>query len=268
MGQNRKSHGAGVDASSTAPPSDVESPPDRADVSAGNSTRCIVFWQIVAVLATSGILGFAFNAASPVGVRFSADGNDSILASTVRTNLITPLAVLQSNPPATMPPVVIGSNLATQVRAARTNVVAVPVPPTPVPANLLPPGVATVSVASPPAEPNPAPIHWQQAKPLAAAGKALLVDVRAKGMFDAGHIPGAISLPESSSAEEIAAFLAQHPREVTLIFYCSSTSCSQSARVAARFVTQYGRPAVKYMTGGYQEYQQEELARRPATTAP
>ncbi|HEX5219929.1 MAG TPA: rhodanese-like domain-containing protein [Verrucomicrobiae bacterium] len=116
--------------------------------------------------------------------------------------------------------------------------------------------------------PNPAAIHWADAKPLVASGQAVLVDVRHKAMYDAGHIPGALSLPETSTPEEFTAFLNQHPTNLTLIVYCSSTSCSQSARVAGRLVTQYQRPSVKYMTGGYMEYQQAELANKPAQPTP
>ena len=95
------------------------------------------------------------------------------------------------------------------------------------------------------------------------SGQGILVDVRHKAMYDAGHIPGAISLPETSTPEEFTAFLNQQPTNLTLIVYCSSTSCSQSARVAGRLATQYQRPSVKYMTGGYMEYQQAELANKP-----
>jgi rhodanese-related sulfurtransferase len=116
---------------------------------------------------------------------------------------------------------------------------------------------------APPAQTNlnPAPIHWREAKALVAAGQALLVDVRLPAVYDAGHIPDAISLPEASSAEVINAFLKKVPTNMTLIVYCSSTSCSQSKRVADRLVGMHQWASVKYMTGGYQEYQQEELAR-------
>lgn len=98
------------------------------------------------------------------------------------------------------------------------------------------------------------------------AGQAVLVDVRTKGMYDAGHIPGAISLPEASPPEEFTAVLNRYPTNLTLILYCSSTSCSQSARVAGRLVSQYQRPGVKYMTGGYLEYQQLGTKPPGATT--
>ncbi len=114
---------------------------------------------------------------------------------------------------------------------------------------------------------NPTPIHWLEAKALAAEGRGVLVDVRHKGMFEAGHIPGAIALPEGSPPEEFKAFLSRQPANVVLIVYCSSTTCSQSARVANRLVTEFHWPAVRYMTGGYQEYQQLELA-KPTPPAP
>jgi hypothetical protein len=50
--------------------------------------------------------------------------------------------------------------------------------------------------------------------------------------------------------------------------YCASTSCSQSQRVANRLVQEFHWPSVNYMTGGYQEYQREELAKPQPPTQP
>ena len=62
-------------------------------------------------------------------------------------------------------------------------------------------------------------------------------------------------------------FLSTQPTNLTVIVYCSSTSCSQSARVANRLVNEFRWPSVRYMTGGYLEYQQTELAKpAPAPT--
>jgi rhodanese-related sulfurtransferase len=139
-----------------------------------------------------------------------------------------------------------------------------------VPVSNPPPAVAapipTVQ-RTPPAAANPAPILWDQAKSLVAAGQAVLVDVRHPSVFAAGHIPGAMSLPETSSPEQFTAFLKNYPTNLMLIVYCSSISCSQSARVATNLVTQYRWPSVKYMTGGYLEYQQDQ-ARNPSGTTP
>src|SRR6185369_8011687 len=113
-----------------------------------------------------------------------------------------------------------------------------PTPTAPPSITIPPPTVAStggqsspVVISNPPAVPtvtadavaitNPVPIHWREAKPLAAAGQAVLVDVRPKPMYDAGHIPDAVSLPETSSSAEFAAFLKLLPTNTTLIVYCS-----------------------------------------------
>lgn len=96
----------------------------------------------------------------------------------------------------------------------------------------------------------------------------MMVDVRHKSMYDAGHIPGAVSVPEMSPPAEFTTFLSQQPTNLIMIVYCSSTSCSQSLRVANRLVTEFQWPAVRYMTGGYLEYQQAELAKPAAPPAP
>jgi rhodanese-related sulfurtransferase len=227
-------------------------------------------WQLLGLLGASVVLGFAFNASSPLGIRFEEPGSDS--AAVTATELRTEASLARQSPAPTPP---------AQNPAARQTPVLPPLPPAPTaekpvatrqltPAAPVAPPIATppVSVPPPPAatpqNQNPSIIHWNEAKPLVASGQAVLVDVRHKSMFDAGHIPGAISLPETSTPDEFTAFLNQYPTNLTLIVYCSSTSCSQSARVATRLVTQYQRPSVKYMTGGYMEYQQAELANQPA----
>ena len=96
--------------------------------------------------------------------------------------------------------------------------------------------------------------------------RTVLVDVRQGPMFDAGHIPGAISLHEISPPQKFAAFLNQQPTNIRVIVYCSSASCSQSVRGANRFVNEFRWPSVRYMTGGYLEYQQAGLVN--STSAP
>lgn len=250
-------------------------------------------WQLAGVLGASVVLGFAFNASSPVGVRFRETKPVSLSTATAATNQPAPApapAVVAAvtnrvvvRPPSPPPPI-------QQQLARHSTNTPPPVTPAPAPAvttaalsspqlplakSLAPtpfaPPPAPVTVAAsnpPPAAPNPAPIHWAEAKQLVEAHEGVLVDVRHKSMYDAGHIPGAISLPETSTPDEFTAFLNQHPTNLTLIVYCSSVSCSQSARVANRFVSQYQRPNVKYMTGGYMEYQQAELAKNPAQPTP
>jgi|GEM_PF-1959375 len=106
----------------------------------------------------------------------------------------------------------------------------------------------------------PQPISWTNAKPLIASGRALLVDARPKPSYDAGHIPGAVSLPIESNEEAYAAFTRTHGTNASLVIYCSGQSCSRSKALADRLIQQYGYRSVQYMSGGYVEWQQSELA--------
>jgi rhodanese-related sulfurtransferase len=226
-----------------------------------------VLWQLLAIVGLSGVLGFAFNAASPVGVRFEQTPPPAPVAAAdagVKTLPEPPV----SAPPAVTNPAVTSSVKPTDLSVAAAPPVAPPVAlPTPWSVAATPANPNPVGTAPPPA-PHPTPIHWPEAKALAAEKRAVLVDVRHKAMYAAGHIPGATSLPEASSAEEFTAFLNQQIPNTTVIVYCSSTSCSQSARVANRLVNEFRWPAVRYMTGGYAEYQQAELVKPAPAPAP
>lgn len=236
--------------------------------------------QFAALLSLSAVLGFTFNAANPIGVRF---GKATVTAppATSLTNFALSSSASLVAAAATVAPE--PAALPTPQPTQRP----IPRPPSPQLPTTAVTHVSVPTVAPPPARPatnpvplavastaqtnlNPAPIHWREAKLLVASGQALLVDVRPAPVYDAGHIPDAISLPESSSAEIVNAFLKQVPTNLTLIVYCSSTSCSQSKRVADRLVGMHKWASVKYMTGGYLEYQQEELAKRqePANPQP
>lgn len=224
--------------------------------------------QFAAVLCLSTALGFVFNAANPIGVRFanSSSGVDLRTGPVTNFNLLTTGTIAAKttapvSPPA-LPPLPGAQRALTPLPPVKIPLT--PVAPTaaytlpPIVISNLPPLPAPVTAVAPT---NPAPIHWRDAKPLAAGGHAVLVDVRPRPVYDAGHIPDAVSLPETSSPAEFAAFLKLLPANTTLIVYCASTSCSQSKRVADRLVAEFHFAPVKYMTGGYQEYQQEELAK-------
>lgn len=275
MSKHGKHRNPSKDASKPAAPSSpVQS---QSIASSSNPTARRIVWQLVGVLGASVVLGFAFNASSPVGIRFNK-GNSESLDSTALTTLSSapPANQLTNSPPIPQPsaenlvatPATIGASPSTPTATPTLVPTRTLTPSSPAAPPLPAPTPAVVTSTTSPTDQNPAAIHWAQAKPLVDAGQAVLVDVRAKGMYDAGHIPSAISLPETSSPEEFTAFLNQHPTSITLILYCSSTSCSQSARVAGRLVTQFQRPSVKYMTGGYMEYQQLQASQPPATPSP
>jgi len=68
--------------------------------------------------------------------------------------------------------------------------------------------------------------------------------------YEAGHIPGAILLPQSSTDDEIRAFRDKYPTNTHLVVYCSSTSCSLSFKLAFKLANEFGYSNVEYMTGG------------------
>lgn len=62
------------------------------------------------------------------------------------------------------------------------------------------------------------------------AGDAVLVDVRPTQEYEAGHFPGALSIP----LDTLAARLAELPRDRTIVAYCRGPYCALSAEAARR----------------------------------
>lgn len=81
---------------------------------------------------------------------------------------------------------------------------------------------------------------------LAAGGSDLvLVDARSRTSYDAGHLPGAVSLPHAQITPEAAAGLPDGP----IVAYCWGPSCNGACKAAARLAA-LGRP-VREMLGGF-----------------
>jgi rhodanese-related sulfurtransferase len=78
------------------------------------------------------------------------------------------------------------------------------------------------------------------------AGEAdfVLLDARSRASYDAGHLPGAVHLPELS-ATAVAAL-----PEGLVVTYCWGPSCNGACKAALR-LAELGRP-VKEMLGGYE----------------
>ena len=69
--------------------------------------------------------------------------------------------------------------------------------------------------------PNPATVTVQELKAsLEEASKPLVFDARSKASYEAGHIPGAISLPLDELDERVS----EIPRDRLVIFYCSGST--------------------------------------------
>lgn len=80
----------------------------------------------------------------------------------------------------------------------------------------------------------------------------VLLDVRGKGGFDAGHIPGAIHFPHLDLNE---ANLADHPADTLFVVYCAGPHCN-GADKAGVALAKLGRP-VKKMIGGVEGWKDE-----------
>ncbi|MEM9798816.1 MAG: rhodanese-like domain-containing protein [Planctomycetota bacterium] len=73
----------------------------------------------------------------------------------------------------------------------------------------------------------------------------VLVDVRSRGAFDAGHVPGATHIPQAHLTE---ARLAEYAQGTLFVVYCAGPHCNGSTKAAIR-LARLGRP-VKEMIGG------------------
>ncbi|MCE7004599.1 metalloregulator ArsR/SmtB family transcription factor [Kibdelosporangium philippinense] len=78
----------------------------------------------------------------------------------------------------------------------------------------------------------------------AESGEVVVLDVRPHEEYQAGHIPGAISIP----VEELADRLAEIPADQEIVAYCRGAYCV-FAYNAVRLLTAAGRPAVRLADG-------------------
>ncbi|AWZ08582.1 MULTISPECIES: metalloregulator ArsR/SmtB family transcription factor [unclassified Streptomyces] len=87
----------------------------------------------------------------------------------------------------------------------------------------------------------------------AQAGEVLVLDVRPASEYDAGHIPGALSIP----VEELAERIAELPADTEVVAYCRGEYCVM-AYEAVRLLNANGRRAVR-LTDGMLEWRLAEL---------
>jgi rhodanese-related sulfurtransferase len=77
------------------------------------------------------------------------------------------------------------------------------------------------------------------------AADFVLLDVRSPDLYDAGHVPGAVSLPHGRIVERN---LAGYPDDTLFVVYCAGPHCNGADKAALR-LSRLGRP-VKKMIGG------------------
>jgi rhodanese-related sulfurtransferase len=73
----------------------------------------------------------------------------------------------------------------------------------------------------------------------------VLLDVRGPALYEKGHVPGALNLPQGKIVE---AKLTAYPMETLFVVYCAGPHCNGAHRGALR-LARLGRP-VKLMIGG------------------
>ena len=96
-------------------------------------------------------------------------------------------------------------------------------------------------------------------------GKAdfVLLDVRSRECFRAGHVPGSVSLPHAEISEAEAE---KYPADATFVVYCAGPHCNGAYRAAIR-LARLGR-RVKIMLGGVTGWQDEGFCLEPASGSP
>jgi rhodanese-related sulfurtransferase len=94
------------------------------------------------------------------------------------------------------------------------------------------------------------------AKQVFDAGSALFVDVRSQDMFDAGHIPGAVSLPLGDFDARLEQFAADVSPTQPIVTYCSGRLCQDSHTAAQRLLERGFENVVVYIDGfpGWMDY--------------
>ncbi len=83
----------------------------------------------------------------------------------------------------------------------------------------------------------------------------VVADARSHALFDAGHVPGAVTLPHGKI---VASTMAKYPPETVFVVYCAGPHCNGAHRAAMRLAA-LGRP-VKLMIGGVAGWLDEGFA--------
>lgn len=186
------------------------------------------------ILVASVLLGFAYNAASPLGVRSSNSAARSSLGASVPAKSIPTTGYFNET-------------ISLKLEGA---------------ASSLPSAGTATGAAAAGARAAPT-LTWPEVKGLLRSGQIILIDARVAAYYQAEHIPGAISLPANSAPGEIAAFVAQHPKNTPVIIYCGSMTCPMAHQLADVLAGQHGCSNVKVMPGGFAEYRLAETQAGP-----
>ncbi len=89
-------------------------------------------------------------------------------------------------------------------------------------------------------------------------GETLFVDARSYEDYMAGHIKGALNLPDYQFDEWIDDFLSRTDTDIEIITYCDGEDCSLGHNVAEKLY-QLGFERVSYLVNGLTKWQESAL---------
>jgi rhodanese-related sulfurtransferase len=101
-------------------------------------------------------------------------------------------------------------------------------------------------------------LTWTEVKSLLSSNKIVLVDARPADLYQAGRIPGAVSLALPDLNTSITNFESTYCKNTALVVYCSSPECVQAEWEAEALLGAHGYNNVQLMPGGYEEYTRTE----------
>ena len=98
----------------------------------------------------------------------------------------------------------------------------------------------------------------QKVKELVESGLYIVIDARAPDKFDAGHIPGAVNLPNTERDEKIADVdYLLSPEQPTLV-YCTGIHCDES-HLLSTWLKDIGFTNLYLFPGGYEAWEEAKL---------
>jgi rhodanese-related sulfurtransferase len=97
-----------------------------------------------------------------------------------------------------------------------------------------------------------------EAEDLWRAGEALVLDARASGFFERGHVPGARNLPAAETRVVLPAWIIEVPKDRTMLVYCEGGDCQSSLALAKRLHDESFRD-IRVFSGGWEEWTKADL---------
>jgi rhodanese-related sulfurtransferase len=98
-------------------------------------------------------------------------------------------------------------------------------------------------------------VSRERMRELLEGGGIVVIDARAAGEYEAGHIAGAINLPYEGLAEHYDRLSQKVPLAATVVCYCRSVTCDDSENLAREMKFMGYRNVVTYK-GGWDEWSQ------------